>query len=236
MPAAASPGLRASLAERLRQIRGGEEVPAPLLEARVERVSLDGGNPVHVVRPADWAALREAERDAGREVPYWAVPWPSGNALARAVAAEPPAPGARVLELGCGLGLPSVAAARAGASVSATDGSPAAAIYAAHTLALNEVEADVLPADWRTAADDLAAEPFDLVLAADVLYLRHNVESLLALLPRLLAPGAEAWIAAPGRAGADEFLPIAKRLWHVESARDERDERVTVHRLRPRAH
>jgi predicted nicotinamide N-methyase len=232
VPASASPALRASLAERLAALRPqGEPVPEELLEVRVERISLDGGEPVHVVRPADWAALREAERAAGRDVPYWAVPWPSGNALARAVAAEPPPRGARVLELGCGLGLPSVAAARAGAQVLATDGSADAAVFAAHNLALNELEGEVLPADWREAAEQLASAPFDLVLAADVLYLRHNVDSLLRLLPRL---GAEIWLADPGRAGTDEFLPTAKRLWDIDSTPDERDDRVTLYRFRPR--
>jgi predicted nicotinamide N-methyase len=234
LPASASPALRASLTERLAAIRGGGPVPEQLLNVRVERVSIDDGAPIHVVRPDDWPALREAEKAAGHGVPYWAVPWPSGLALARAVAADPPPRGARVLELGCGLGLPSVAAARAGASVLATDGSADAAVFAAHTMALNEVEGDVLPADWRAAADDLARERWDLVLAADVLYLRHNVESLLRLLPRLLGPHTEAWIADPGRSGAGEFLPVARKLWDITSVQEERDDRVILHRLRPR--
>ena len=231
----ASAALRASLDERLRAVRGGGEVPEELLEVRVERVTLDTGDPVHVARPADWAALRAAEQAAGRRAPYWAVPWPSGIALARTVAAYPPDRGARVLELGCGLGVPSIAAARAGARVLASDADPDAAIFAAHNLALNELEGDVLPADWRAAADQLAREPFALVLAADVLYLRENVESLLRVLPRLLAPGGEAWIADPRRAGAEEFLPSAKRIWRVSSAAHPRDDRVMLHRLRPRA-
>ena len=45
---------------------------------------------------------------------------------------------ARVLELGCGLGAPSIVAARAGADVLATDGAPDAVAFAAHALALNE--------------------------------------------------------------------------------------------------
>jgi predicted nicotinamide N-methyase len=189
---------------------------------------------VHLARPADGAALREAERDAGRPVPYWAVPWPSGLALARDIAADPPPRAARVLELGCGLALPSVAAARAGAVVLASDGVPDAAVYAAHNLALNEVEGEVLPADWREAADQLAARPFDLVLAADVLYLRENVESLLRLLPRIVAPGGEIRLADPRRTGAEEFLPVAKRLWDLDSQDAPGDDRVVLHRLRAR--
>ena len=209
-------------------------MPSELLDVRVERTSLDAGDPVHLVRPADWSALREAEREADHDTPYWAIPWPSGISLARAVAGDPPPRGARVLELGCGLALPSIAAARAGASVLATDGSPDAAVFAAHNLALNEVEGDVLPADWRATADELASERWDLVLAADVLYLRENVDSLLRLLPRVMSEHTETWIADPGRSGAEEFLPAAKKLWDVESTRDEEDDRVTIHRLRPR--
>lgn len=235
---AAPPPLLASLAERLRAIREPDGPPPPpaLLDARLERVRMpgEGTPPLLLVRPDDWPALRGAEQHAGRPVPYWAVPWPSGQALARHLAENPPARGTRVLELGCGLGLPSVVAARAGADVLATDGSPDAAIYAAHTMALNEVEGEVLPADWRTAADQLAERPFDLVLAADVLYLRENVDSLLRLLPRFVAPHGEILLADPGRAGTEEFLPAAKRIWHVTSTPSPHDDRVTLHRLRPR--
>ena len=194
----------------------------------------DGGEPVHIVRPEDWSALREAEREAGRDTPYWAIPWPSGQVLAKAVTREPPAPGARVLELGCGLAIPSIAAARAGASVVATDGSADSAVFAAHNLALNELEGDVLPADWRETIDELAAEHWDLILAADVLYLREHVDSLLRLLPRIMSPDTDVWLADPGRSGAEEFLSAAKKIWDVQSTRDEDDDRVTIHRLRSR--
>ena len=72
------------------------------------------GGDVFLVRPVDWEQLRHEEGGAGRGVPYWATPWPSGAVLAGAVADDPPPAGARVLELGCGLGLPSIVAARGG--------------------------------------------------------------------------------------------------------------------------
>jgi predicted nicotinamide N-methyase len=227
-PAPASPALRASLAERLRQLRGGADPLPEVVDAALEEVELPGG-PAVVAKPADWPALREAEKAAGRDAPYWAVLWPSGLALAAAVARRAPA-GLRVLELGCGLALPSLAAARAGAArVLATDANADAVAYAAHTLALNGALGDVALADWR----DLPEEPWDLVLAADVLYTREAVESLVRVLPRLLAPGGEAWIADPGRAGAAEFLPVARRLWRLES--EPLAAPVTLHRLLPRA-
>ena len=54
-------------------------------------------------------------------LPYWAELWPAALAL---VAALPPIGGLRVVELGCGLGLPSLVAAARGAEVTATDWAP----------------------------------------------------------------------------------------------------------------
>jgi predicted nicotinamide N-methyase len=228
----ASPALRASLAERLATVR--EDVPEDLIDIRVERVDVRTGDPVFIARPSDWPALRAAEMDRERATPYWAVPWPSGLALARRVAADPPAPGTRVLELGCGLALPSIVAARAGGRVTATDGHADGAIFAAHNLALNEVEGDVIPGDWQEVGDQLAAEPWPLVLAADVLYTRENVDTLLRWLPRLVAPGGEIRLADPGRAGTEEFVPAAKRIFDLAREPDPEDERITHYRLRPR--
>jgi hypothetical protein len=61
-----------------------------------------------------------------------------------------------VLELGCGLGLPSIVAARAGARVLATDGSPDAVAFAAHSLALDELDGEVARVDWSEQDGDVA--------------------------------------------------------------------------------
>ena len=112
-----------------------------------------------------------------------------------------------MLELGCGLALPSVVAARAGARVLATDGATDAVAFAAHVLSLNEVEGEVAHVDWSTHGDQLVARgPFDLVLAADVLYTKANVDTALELFPRLVASGGELRIADPNRAGAQRFF------------------------------
>jgi predicted nicotinamide N-methyase len=220
----------ASLAEQLAALRGvaPDDLPPALLDVSVR--CLDD---VNVLRPDDWEQLRHEEGAAGRPVPYWARTWPSGLALAAALRAAPPRPGSRVLELGCGLAVPSVVAARAGAVVLATDGAADAVAFAAHTLALNDVVATVAHADWSEHGDQLAERgPFDLVLAADVLYTRANVETALALLPRLLAPWGEVLLADPGRAGGRDFLAAARASFHVQRRRADGD--VTVYRLVPR--
>jgi predicted nicotinamide N-methyase len=229
--------VRSSLAEQLATLRGApaSELPAPLLEVTVRRIEPAG---VFVVHPSDWEALREEEGGAGRPVPFWARPWPSGIALAADVAADPPARGARVLELGCGLAAPSIAAARAGANVLASDAASDAVVFAAHSFALNEVEAEVAHADWGEQGDALAGHgPFDLVLGADILYTPRNAETLVRLLPRLLAPWGQARIADPGRANARVFLAAARASFAVrtQSRTGKREDGgISLYRLIPR--
>jgi predicted nicotinamide N-methyase len=215
-----------TLPSQLAALRGVAEgdLPPALLDIRVQQVG-----DLRVLRPREWEQLRHEEGGAGRDVPYWAMPWPSGRVLAETVAADPPAPGTRVLELGCGLALPSIAAARAGAQVLATDGASDAVAFAAHSFALNEVEAEVAHVDWAAHGEELAERgPWDLVLAADVFYLQANVQLALRLLPWLRAPGAEVWLADPRRAGTRDFLASARSTFKL--ATTEHGE-VAVHRL-----
>ena len=185
--------------------------------------------PVRVLQP-DYAA--ELPDDGPVEwapvAPYWSVLWRSGVTLARELDGAP-LRGVRVVELGCGLALPSIAAARAGAEVLATDEAAEALVLAERNADANGVSLSTALAEWSEPDDLLRRGPFDVVLAADVLYERQNVAALLALLPRL-AP--EAWMADPGRPAASAFLEQAEARWPVETR--ERGV-VSIHRLRPGA-
>jgi predicted nicotinamide N-methyase len=221
--------LKTSLSEQLAELRGVEPaaLPPALLDISVRRV----GDSYYVC-PADWEQLRHEEGGAGRPVPYWARPWPSGVTLAGALKDDPPRAGIRVLEVGCGLALPSVVAARAGARVLATDGASDAVAFAAHVLAINEVEGEVACADWSEHGEQLVERgPFDLVLAADVLYTSANVELALRLFPRLVAPTGMVRLADPNRAGAQGFLSAARASFHLST---QRGTDVSLHTLRPR--
>src|SRR3954454_8638506 len=100
--AAMTSALRVSLEERLRELRGdGRPLPAELLDTDLRRIDLGGADPAIVARPRDWEALREAEALAQRGVPYWAVLWPSGLELARAISRGPALQGGRGLQRRC---------------------------------------------------------------------------------------------------------------------------------------
>ena len=222
-----------SLAERLSALREVPvaELPPALLDVVVQRFDVASQELV-LALPRDWEQLRHEEGGARRPIPYWARPWPSGLALAASLVDEPVAADARVLELGCGLGAPSVVAARSGAAVLATDGAADAVAFAAHALALNEVVADVAVVDWAAQGEALVElGSFDVVLAADVLYTRANVETALRLWPRLLADDGVLRLADPQRAGTRDFLAAARGTFSVVSHRH--DEGVALHVLRP---
>jgi len=163
-------------------------------------------------------------------VPYWAVLWRSGMALARELDAEEVG-GLRVVELGCGLALPSIVAARGGAEALATDSDSEALDLVTENADANGVHVETAQVDWAQPDELVRRAPFDLALAADVLYERASVALLLSLLPQL-AP--EAWLADPGRPAAGAFLDEARRRWTVDTrVRGV----VEIHRLRltPRA-
>lgn len=186
---------------------------------------------LQVLRPRDAEALLDDHAFEHEEyLPYWAELWPSGVALARRVAVRS-LRGARVLELGCGLGLPSLAAALAGGRVLATDWSPQAIELLEDNAERNGAMLETARVDWARPAAIVERAPWDLVLAADVLYLQANVDAALRLVPRLLAPGGVLRLADPHRAGTRDFLAAAR---HTFTLTTERRGDVSVHTLRPR--
>jgi predicted nicotinamide N-methyase len=156
---------------------------------------------LELLRPSSPEALIDEEAFADDEfLPYWAELWPAARALAEAL---PDVGGMRVVELGCGLGLPSLVAAARGAQVTATDWSTDAIGLLRENASRNGLEVRAEVRDWREPWD----ERFDLALAADVLYERRNVEPVFELL-RKLAPTA--LVALAGRPYEDEFLRLAE--------------------------
>ncbi|HEY8465897.1 MAG TPA: methyltransferase domain-containing protein [Solirubrobacterales bacterium] len=193
-----------------------------------QQVDLPGG-PLVVMQPAEAAELPDdREVDWAPLLPYWSVLWRSGVALAREVAVAE-LRGKRVIELGCGLGVPSLAAARGGAEALASDEDPDAIALLERNARENGVGLAAVRADWGDPGPLLDEAPFDLALAADVLYMRAAVAQLLELLP-LLAP--EVWLADPGRNFTEPFMERARELWRIDTVQRGV---VRIHRMRERA-
>lgn len=129
--------------------------------------------------------------------------WPAGLALAESMSRFSFA-GKRILELGCGLALPSLVLQRAGADVTASDHHPLAGEFLRFNAALN----DLAPVAFRRASwstRDGALGRFDVVIASDVLYERQHSGELLHFLDRHATAGAEVIITDPGRSHHGRF-------------------------------
>lgn len=203
---------------------------------------LVGGLRLTVARPRSAEDLIDEEAYAVDErLPYWAELWPSAHVLAADLAARD-LRGRRVVELGCGVGLPSVVAALGGADVLATDWYGEALRFAAWNAAAAGAAVATLLVDWSTPPPALLSRPpSDLVVGADVLYEERNGPALAALAPRILAPGGELVVADPRRPHADLLLDaLAAEGWSLTSEeirhrarQDESGPVVHLHRLRP---
>jgi predicted nicotinamide N-methyase len=144
-------------------------------------------------------------------LPYWAELWPAATALAEAL---PDVTGLRVVELGCGLGVPSLVAAARGAQVTATDWAPDAIELLRTNAERNGIELRVAVRDWREPWDDR----FDLAIAADVLYERRNVAPLVERLEELAPLGLVALAGRPYeaefvRASGERAEQVGKLVW-----------------------
>jgi predicted nicotinamide N-methyase len=188
------------------------EAPHP---ARIEYFQ-HGDFAVKVMLPESSEALiDEDEFDTDERLPYWAELWPAARALARVLLDEPSC-ARTAIELGCGVGLPSLVLCHRGVKVVATDYYEDALTFTAGNAEHNGIAPPAtLLLDWRFPPENI--ERFDLIVAADVLYEARNLEALASLIPRLVTPRGSAFLADPGRVHLEPFIDRMTMLgWSVD--------------------
>lgn len=140
--------------------------------------------------------------------PFFGKLWPSGRLLAQRLErmGRGGLAGRTVLEVGCGLGLPSFVAARLGADALATDFHPDAGAFFARNVAANPGPAPrYARMDWRNA-EDLGS--FDLVVGSDILYDAEQPRHLAQFLGTHLRAGGSVIVTDPGRAYLQKFAAL----------------------------
>ena len=162
--------------------------------------------------------LGEAERIgiSSAAWPLFGLLWPSGLRLADCMALRPVLAGERILELGCGLALPSMVSHRRGADITASDCHPLAEGFLQANLGLNQL----LPlkychGHWGQAQDMLASDTtprmaqvqgeYDLIIGSDLLYERDDSGALADFIGRHAMRVAEVWIVDPDRGNRAAF-------------------------------
>ncbi|MBP6334479.1 MAG: methyltransferase domain-containing protein [Bacteroidia bacterium] len=147
----------------------------------------------------------EHEDVKDERIPYWADLWPSAVALSEyLLRSKIVQPGTKVLELGCGLGLPGIVAGKVGAQVVFSDYLQGALDLAERNWKRNNNGiAEFVLMDWRNPLPGLNAE---LIIASDIAYEKKSFNDLVSAFKTLLTPEGRMLIAEPNRAFAQSFF------------------------------
>jgi predicted nicotinamide N-methyase len=179
---AAEPTERPFLPETPRDALGPVVRETVLIEGRSFIMGRPGDSDRLLDHPAVLSAFATDEY-----MPYWADLWPGSRMLAKALLRDPPPPGTRALEIGCGLGLPGIVALSLGLRVTFSDYDATALHFAAENARSNGfADFELLQMDWRYPPPGVR---FPLLLGADLIYELRNVPPLVALIKTMLEPG-----------------------------------------------
>ncbi len=144
------------------------------------------------------------------KIPFWIDVWPSAIALAEFILESEEFSGKKVLELGCGLGLTTVALGFKNALITATDYEMMALQYARRNYIKNvgnEENAKFVYLDWR---HPVLSEKFDFVIGADIIYERELFQDIVNVLKIAMTPNSICYLADPNRIFTMEFFEILK--------------------------
>jgi predicted nicotinamide N-methyase len=162
-----------------------------------------------------------AERLAGRVLPapFWAYPWAGGAALARVILDQPDrVRGRRVLDLGCGGGVASLASALAGGKVVANDIDPWALAVTGLAAQRQALELETRLHDFTQ--DPAAIEDFDVVLCSELAYDRGAAPLQRAVLELAARAGMTVLVADSGRTYFDATNLVVLATFELDVPRD----------------
>lgn len=136
--------------------------------------------------------------------------WPASHVLAKTVKTIE-IEGRRVIELGCGLGLPSLVLQYRGADITASDHHPLSESFLNHNAQLNNLPPiPYMDLPWGVVGPEI--ERFDLIVGSDILYEPNHAELLAGLIGRIAKPTSQVLITCPGRGHRNNFSRSMQKL------------------------
>jgi predicted nicotinamide N-methyase len=119
--------------------------------------------------------------------------------------------GKRVLEIGCGIGLPSLILNKREADITATDYHPCAQDFLDQNTALNHSKSiPFIRTSWQDKQSPLGK--FDVIIGSDLLYEPDHVELLSSFIDQHSKPDSKVIIVDPGRFLHARFNRTMKKM------------------------
>jgi predicted nicotinamide N-methyase len=184
------------------------ELPANLLETiSCQEVNI-GDQTIKIVSPSTPDALLDHSSvhiayEQDEYMPYWASLWPVAVFLAEEIEQRSWPANISAVEVGCGLGLAGLVAAKKNIKVLFTDYDSNALTFAKKNCELNGVhQVDFELLDIRHPMD----RKFNLIIVSDLIYERRNVEPLVQLIGQMLEENGSALVSDQGRPYQENFL------------------------------
>jgi predicted nicotinamide N-methyase len=210
------------------------KTPTPLISYdTIQTIEKVVSTPIHIValrnldRTLDqicelYAPKNSEESDQLlRLCPYFGIIWPSARALSIFIDQRKSLFNKRSgIEVGSGLALPSLVAAKAGAKMRVTDFHPDVKWFISKNAELNRLNdsSAFVYQEWDWTSKTQNPEPFDFVLASDVLYERQHPDELAQSLAKLVKPktanhpGGVIYLSDPGRVYLEVALAAIEAL------------------------
>lgn len=192
----------------------------PDLQTRMQHVQIPGDDELLIRSLRDHQQYYDPDGAARRlgicsaSWPLFGLVWPSSIHLAQRLAQRPVIPDEHILELGCGLALPTLVGRRRGARITASDRHPMTRLFLESNAQLNDIsfikyrhgqwglDEEICISD--TGAELLSAR-YDLIVGSDLLYDRNAPAELAEFIDNHAEPQAEVWIMDPDRGHRPAF-------------------------------
>ena len=154
---------------------------------------------------------------AEEHCPYFGVMWEAGIGLSQYLTKEM-CKDKKILEIGCGLGLPSFVASRFNGKVVATDFHADVPVFLKINQQKNNIKFEYIVMNWRNEIERISSSLglFDLVLGSDLLYESQHAMEVAKALIAFLKPGGKIILSDPGRAYVQKFVSSMKELGYPE--------------------
>ena len=146
--------------------------------------------------------------------PYFGVVWPAAIGLSKELLRRgAQLEGKSVLELGCGLAIPSFVANTFGARILATDFHTDVEPFLKRNQSINNSFFEYQRLNWN---DDSLGMQFDLVIGSDILYESRHPLAVAKALTKFVKPDGEIILADPGRSYLQNFVTSMNQLGFKE--------------------